>query len=57
MVNAAVDWHPFAANPELTISLTANNLFDVVARRSTSQLKDYAPRAGRDIRLSASLAF
>ena len=57
MVNAAIDWHPFAANPVLTLSLTGNNLFDVEARRSTSQLKDYAPLAGRDIRLSASLSF
>ncbi len=57
MVNAAIDWHPFAANPKLTLSLIGNNLFDVEARRSTSQLKDYAPLAGRDIRLSASLSF
>ncbi len=57
MVNAAIEWHPFAANPELTLSLIGNNLFDVEARRSTSQLKDYAPLAGRDIRLSASLSF
>ena len=55
MVNAAIDWHPFAANPELTLSLIGNNLFDVEARRSTSLFKDYAPLAGRDIRLSASL--
>ena len=33
MVNASLDWHPFAANPELTLSLTGNNLFDVDARR------------------------
>ncbi|HEX7930105.1 MAG TPA: TonB-dependent receptor, partial [Sphingomicrobium sp.] len=32
MVNASFDWHAFAAKPELTLSLTANNLFDVVAR-------------------------
>jgi iron complex outermembrane receptor protein len=57
MVNASVDWHPLAANPELSLSLAANNLFDVVARRSTSQLKDYAPLAGRDIRLTARLEF
>jgi hypothetical protein len=29
----------------------------VEARRSTSQLKDFAPLAGRDIRLSARLNF
>jgi iron complex outermembrane receptor protein len=55
MINASVDWHPFKANPELSLSLAANNLFDVEARRSTSQLKDFAPLAGRDIRLTARL--
>lgn len=57
MVNASLDYHPFAANPELTISLQANNLFDVNARRHSSDLKDYAPLAGRDIRLTARLGF
>jgi len=56
-VNAALDWHPFSANPDLSLSLAANNIFDVVARRSTSILKDYAPLAGRDIRVSARLEF
>ena len=57
MVNAALDWHPFAARPELTLSVIGHNLFDVVARRSTSLLKDFAPLAGRDIRFSARLSF
>ncbi|HEX6603688.1 MAG TPA: TonB-dependent receptor [Sphingomicrobium sp.] len=57
MINAALDWHPFAANPQLTLSLVGNNLFDVDARRSTSLLKDFAPLAGRDIRLSARVNF
>ena len=57
MVNASFDWHPFAANPELTLSLIGNNLFDVNARRHASDLKDYAPLAGRDIRLAARIAF
>ena len=57
LVNASVDWHPFSANPELSLSLAANNIFDVEARRSTSQLKDFAPLAGRDIRLTARLGF
>ena len=56
MVNAAIDWHPLAAKPELTLSLVGNNLFDVEARRSTSRLKDFAPLAGRDIRLSARVS-
>jgi iron complex outermembrane recepter protein len=57
MVNASLDYHPFAANPQLTLSLVGNNLFDVDARRSTSLLKDFAPLAGRDIRLSARVNF
>jgi iron complex outermembrane receptor protein len=57
LVNASLDWHPFAANPEVTLSLQGNNLFDVDARRSTSILKDFAPLAGRDIRLSARVSF
>jgi iron complex outermembrane recepter protein len=57
LVNASLDWHPLEANPALTLSLVGNNLFDVDARRSTSILKDFAPLAGRDIRLSARLNF
>jgi iron complex outermembrane receptor protein len=57
MVSAALDWHPLESKPRLTLSLIGNNLFDVEARRSTSQLKDFAPLAGRDIRLSARLNF
>jgi iron complex outermembrane receptor protein len=57
LVNASFDWHPFAANPELTLSIEGNNLFDVDARRSTSVLKDFAPLAGRDIRLTARMRF
>ena len=57
LVNASLDWHPYAARPELTFTLSGNNLFDVVARRHSSLLKDFAPLAGRDIRLTASVGF
>jgi iron complex outermembrane receptor protein len=57
MVNASLDWHPLAGRPEVTLALSANNIFDVEARRSTSVLKDYAPLAGRDIRLTARVGF
>jgi iron complex outermembrane receptor protein len=57
LVNASFDWHPFAANPELTLSFTGDNLFNVNARAATSDLKDYAPLAGRDIRLTARVSF
>jgi iron complex outermembrane receptor protein len=57
LVNASLDWHPLSDKPELTLSLSGNNLFDVVARRHSSLLKDYAPLAGRDIRVTARLGF
>ena len=57
MVNASFDWTPLKENPELTLSLTGDNLFDVEARRHASDLKDFAPLAGRDIRLTARLGF
>ena len=57
VVNASFDWHPLAARPELTLSLTGNNIFDVEARRHSSELKDYAPLAGRDIRLTARIKY
>ena len=57
LVNASVDWHPVEDKPELKLGIAANNIFDVVARRHSSLLKDYAPLAGRDIRLTASFGF
>lgn len=57
LLNAAIDWHPLDDRPELTLGLNANNLFDVVARRHASLLKDYAPLAGRDIRLTVRFTY
>jgi len=56
LVNASIDWHPLEERQDLALSLGANNLFDVEARRSTSLLKDYAPLAGRDVRLTLNLS-
>ncbi|MCW2367244.1 iron complex outermembrane receptor protein [Sphingobium sp. B7D2B] len=55
-VNAGLTWKPAIANQRVSFSLQANNIFDVEARRHASLLKDYAPLAGRDIRLTVSLA-
>jgi len=57
LVNASLNWKPLQDNPNLTLGIAANNIFDVVARRASSFLKDYAPLAGRDIRLTASFGF
>ncbi|WP_165321689.1 TonB-dependent receptor [Rhizorhabdus phycosphaerae] len=55
MVNASLTLRPFADRPDTTLSLTAHNLFDVDARRHASYLKDFAPLAGRDIRVTARI--
>ena len=57
LLNASIDWHPLADRPDLTLGISANNIFDVVARRHASLLKDYAPLAGRDIRLTARFEY
>jgi iron complex outermembrane receptor protein len=53
LVNASLSIKPFAGNDRATLLLSANNIFDVEARRHASVLKDFAPLAGRDIRLTA----
>ena len=57
MVNASLAFHPFGSGNHSSIVLSANNLFDVTARRHASFLKDYAPLAGRDLRITARIAF
>ena len=52
MVNASLSVKPFGPDSKTYVLLSANNIFDVVARRSASFLKDFAPLAGRDIRVS-----
>jgi iron complex outermembrane receptor protein len=55
LVNASVGWRPLPDNQKVRLLLSANNIFDVVARRHASILKDYAPLAGRDVRVTLSV--
>jgi iron complex outermembrane recepter protein len=57
MVNASVSWKPFGADSESMLILAADNIFDVDARRHASFTKDFVPLPGRNIKLSARLAF
>jgi iron complex outermembrane recepter protein len=57
MVNASFSVKPMGADSSLNLILSANNIFDVEARRHASFLKDYAPLAGRDIRITARVSF
>jgi iron complex outermembrane receptor protein len=57
LVNASIQFRPLSNNRNTSVTLAANNIFDVDARRHASFLKDVAPLAGRDIRLTARLNF
>ena len=57
LVNASLAWRPWGKSRETSIVLSANNIFDVDARRHASFTKGFVPMAGRDIRLSARFSF
>ncbi len=57
LVNASLNWRPMAENKAVVLTLAANNIFDVTARRHASYMKDYAPLAGRDVRVTARFGF
>ena len=57
MVNASLSFQPARSLKNTSITLSANNIFDVDARRHASFLKDVAPLAGRDLRVTARLSF
>jgi iron complex outermembrane recepter protein len=55
LVNVSATWRPMGDDGPLSLIVSGNNLFDVVARRHASVLKDYAPLSGRDIRVTLRL--
>jgi iron complex outermembrane receptor protein len=57
MVNASFSFQPLASERALDVTLSANNIFDVDARRHASVLRDVAPLAGRDLRVTARFSF
>jgi len=57
LVNASVAWRPLADRDGLTLMVSANNIFDVNARRHASFTKDFVPLSGRDLRVSARVSF
>src|SRR5204862_60788 len=52
-VNASISWKPWGAASNTSLMLSANNIFDVEARRAAGVLKDYAPLPGRATRVTA----
>ena len=57
MFNGSLDFKPFGTNNQTSVTLSANNIFNVNARRHASFLKDYAPLAGRDLRVTLRTGF
>jgi iron complex outermembrane recepter protein len=58
LVNASLGFRPFGTGPNKPeLLVQANNLLDVDARRHASFLKDFAPLAGRDIRVTLRASF
>jgi iron complex outermembrane recepter protein len=57
LVNASLAWRPWGRGNPSSIILSANNIFDVDARRHASFTRDFAPLAGRDLRVSARVSF
>lgn len=57
LVNASVSWRPWGRDNPTALILSANNIFDVDARRHASFTKDFVPLAGRDFRLAARFSF
>ena len=57
LVNASATWRPFGRDQNVAIIASANNIFDVTARRSASFTKDFVPLSGRDFRVTARVSF
>ncbi len=57
LVNASLAWRPWGRARETSIIFSANNIFDVEARRHASFTKDFVPLSGRDFRLAARFSF
>ena len=57
MTNFELTVRPWGEVRPLSLVLSANNVFDVDARRHASVLKDYAALAGRDFRVTARVEF
>lgn len=56
VLNASIDWHPFA-DRDVSLMLEGRNLTDEEVRLATSFLKDEVPQPGRDIRLLLKVGF
>ncbi|MEO9600259.1 TonB-dependent receptor [Parasphingorhabdus sp.] len=57
LVNMSLSWKPFGADSEHVLILSADNVFDVDARRHASFTKDFVPLPGRNVKIAARISF
>ncbi|MEP6263444.1 MAG: TonB-dependent receptor [Erythrobacter sp.] len=57
LVNMSVAWRPLPSRENVTVLLSADNIFDVVGRRHASFTKDFVPLAGRNLKASVRMSF
>ena len=55
--NRRLGWRPWGKDNPTSIILSANNIFDVDARRHASFTKDFVPLAGRNLKASVRVSF
>jgi len=57
LVNASIAWRPWGRSNGSSFFASANNIFNVNARRHASFTKDFVPLSGRDFRVGARFSF
>ncbi|MEL7447032.1 MAG: TonB-dependent receptor [Pseudomonadota bacterium] len=57
LVNFSIAWRPLANQENVTVLVSADNVFDVTARRHSSFTKDFVPLAGRNFKASVAVSF
>jgi iron complex outermembrane receptor protein len=57
LINASLTWRPWGRANPTSLILSANNLFDVEARRHASFTREFVPLGGRDLRATVRVSF
>jgi iron complex outermembrane receptor protein len=56
-VNFELAWRPISGDDDITVLLSADNVFDVEGRRHSSFTKDFVPLAGRNFKASVRVSY
>ncbi|MEP3049934.1 MAG: TonB-dependent receptor [Erythrobacter sp.] len=56
-INLSASWRPLPSRENVTLVVSADNVFDVVGRRHASFTKDFVPLSGRNFKASVRFSF